>query len=403
MDFEKIAALLRENARAAEINWLEAAEISFNEGGLVISFLQPFAHSWFKENALADLERLLNKAHPEIKLETRVNGGKEAAAADEDYFTDFLYNEKNYLALKAAQTLALKTIPESYPPLTLFYGQSGSGKSHLLKAIRQKRLAYGGADGPAAGLLNQPIQDWAREKLPPALVIDDLQSLESQPKALLNLRGLCDRALSGAESGEAPFRLAAAVTAESLSQAPLPDWLLSRFERGLCLSLPPADLDIRLRFAEKFNRKKKLGLSRGFLVNIARQSNRLTDTLGLLHKAEFFISLKGAPPSRRDLDSILSGNALKRPPDWQNILESVAGRLNLRTEDLLGSKRGADYVLGRQIAMYIARARLALSYQEIGRLFGGKDHSTVMHAVKKIERLRQTDGVMHKLLTELEK
>ena len=91
-----------------------------------------------------------------------------------------------------------------------------------------------------------------------------------------------------------------------------------------------------------------------------------------------------------------------RQSGCREILGSVARGFNLRTEDILGARRRPDLVLARQVAMYLCRRKLGLSYPELGRAFGGRDHSTVIHAVKKIHKLLETDKVVHNLVTELE-
>ena len=76
--------------------------------------------------------------------------------------------------------------------------------------------------------------------------------------------------------------------------------------------------------------------------------------------------------------------------------------MNLRAEDVLGGKRRPDLVLARQVSMYICRRKLGLSYPELGRAFGGKDHSTVIHAIKKIKKILVSDKALQQLVAELE-
>ncbi len=435
MNIQKIIFLLNQNFANCHINWLKTTRISLEEDKLIFSFLHHFIFSWFQKNVQENLTSLLKKNYPEIKLvfqtanqlesntttsnkilfsETSKNDfpQKIPENSEMDFFSKFFYNEKNSLAVKAAHSLALKNIPENFPHLILFYGSSGSGKTHLLKAIYQKRQDFGQSDClyfTADKLLAHSLNciDNQTRNLPSVIIIDDLQLLENSPTSLHLICELCDLALkkTGKQqlSCNASLRLAAAITGENIQTARLPDRLVSRMEQGLHLNLSIADLDVRLRFAENYNREKKLGLNRSLLITIARQSNRLTDVIGILSKIEFFITIQGRSPSRQDFDKLLMPDNSEPPVDWQKILENVSRHLHLRIEDILGSKRKPDYVLARQIAMYLARFKLALSFQEIGRFFGGKDHSTVMHAVKKIQKLRLNDQNMHNLLTELER
>lgn len=428
MNIQEILNILSHKFNNGNINWLEASEISFDGNELKISFLNPFIYAWFRENIHAALKLELGEKRPAIKLvvspplrpiiaasrskRSEPFQAKSPEISNMDYFADFIYNEKNALAVKAALSLAQKQIPENFPFLILFYGPSGSGKSHLLKAIHQKRLAQGETNClffSVGELLRRPINilDYSRDRGQGSsvLIIDDLNYLDDSPSAASLVSALCD-IISEKERGDfgrKNIRLAAAITAEGRSDNHISDRLRSRLEQGLYFELQAADLDIRLRCAEKFNREKKLGLNRGVLVQIARQSNRFTDTMGHLRKIEYFSRAQGRTPSLRDVDQLIGEKSSAPPLDWQRILENVSKRLNLKTEDILGSKRKPDCVLARQIAMFLARSRLALSFQEIGRLFGGKDHSTVMHSVRKIEKLRGIDEDMRKLLADLEK
>ena len=92
-----------------------------------------------------------------------------------------------------------------------------------------------------------------------------------------------------------------------------------------------------------------------------------------------------------------------RPPGCREILGEVARGLNLRPEDILGGKRRPDLVLARQVAMYLCRQKLGLSYPELGRAFGGRDHSTVIHACKSVENMLVTDPLLKSIAQEIEK
>lgn len=439
MNIQQILKLLHENFDSSSIHWLEASKFSLKGSELHLSFLHPFIHDWFKAEVYASLERLLKETHPGIKLvidkfnkfvfasrdaehpsSTAVCSNSSGSPldssieAERDYLADFIYNEKNTMALKAAQALSQKKIAENVPHLALFYGPSGSGKSHLLKAIYQKHKSHGFLKCgffSAEKLLHDSAALFDLYTLstvsPSLVIIDDLQDLANSPSALSLITALCDLALKSRPASSLQkthyLWLVISLGAKNIHNALLSERLQSRLEQGLYFELQTADLDIRLRYVERVNREKNLGLNRAQLINIARQSNRLTDAAGLMRKVEFFITLQGQRPSSRELDKILADDSTLPSLDWQKVVEKVARHLNLKTEDILGSKRKPDYVLGRQIAMYIARNKLALSFQEIGKFFGGKDHSTVMHAVKKIQQLRNDDEDMHILLKELEK
>lgn len=319
-------------------------------------------------------------------------------------------------------------------------GKSGTGKTHLLRAISAALAARSGADrvvnGSAArfcaevGLWRddasaESAHFWADRFWAgcDALVLDDLQELagDSRRQALV---AACMDACPGQEVTpwhSAPGHNSAQESAAAASSRAtamrrmvfahagpaaelrhLDERLRSRLESGLVLELLEPDLDVRLRYLQREARARGLELARDQLLYLAQRCTQFSLLQGLLHKVAAFAALNGRPPRQADLENIVSTGGSVRPSGCRDILGSVARGFNLRPEDLLGARRRPDHVLARQVAMYLCRRKLGLSYPELGRAFGGRDHSTVIHAVKKIRRLLETDKGMHTLVTELE-
>ena len=122
---------------------------------------------------------------------------------------------------------------------------------------------------------------------------------------------------------------------------------------------------------------------------------------GAILRMRAFQSQTGRLPDESDMDTILrsSGNPAALTPEA--VVALVAGRCGYTSKDLRSRKRDPKLVRARQIAMYLCRELLGESYPALGRLFGGKDHSTVMHAVKKIRETQVENKDMHILVTEL--
>lgn len=442
MDIGQIFNSLRQNLPSSPINWLDAIELRLTAGELHVTFLNPFIYDWFRQNmeifftdfmeknfsfytvVIHKLDKFVAASHdadkifsPTNYLTTHLDEKTGLESGDtKNYFDDFIYNEKNFLAVRAARVLSTRTVSVHDPSLLIFFGSSGSGKTHLLKAIHQECQKQplkicSLVSGKNLGLLLDrgfTLPSRHPENPAPILLVDDLQDLEQSPTAISLVSDLCDMAIRPLQPGQVNGKqkkiiLVLALNAQSTENSRLPERLKSRLAQGLFFTLQPADLDVRLRFAEKFNREKSLRLSRSQLVNIARRAAKIPDIIGLLQKIDFFVTLQGRSPSMRDLEALLGGENPNETADWQRILELVARRFELKIEDITGITRKPEYVQARQVAMYLARNKLALSFQEIGKFFGGKDHSTVMHSIKKIQQLRQYDKDMHKLLTELEK
>ena len=114
-------------------------------------------------------------------------------------------------------------------------------------------------------------------------------------------------------------------------------------------------------------------------------------------------SLLGRELSEQDLLNIVRQGGDSSALTPQLIVSIVGEHCGVPAKEILGEKRRPDLVQARQLAMYLCRELLGHSYPVIGRMFGGKDHSTVMHGVKKIKLLQESDRLAHSMVTELTK
>ena len=333
----------------------------------------------------------------------RARGRKTSAGQEDDFFADFLVNAKNAFPLEAARKLTAREAGSLYNPFVLC-GRSGTGKSHILQAvargfaarygegriIRQEALRF---CRERSAMLSRPEFFWQGCT---ALILDDMQELAGQALWQQQLAALMDACPSG--GGQMVF--AHAGPSQELKH--FEERLHGRLESGLVLELLEPDLDIRLRYLQAISRERQLGLKREQLLYLAQRCAQFRLLQGLSLKLEAFVSMRGKQLSTDDLENIIRTGGVERLPACRDILGAVAGSLNLRAEDILGNKRRADLVFARQMAMYLCRHRLGLSYPELGRAFGGKDHSTVIHAIKKIKKLMETDKTVYRMVTELE-
>lgn len=179
--------------------------------------------------------------------------------------------------------------------------------------------------------------------------------------------------------------------------------LLSRLETGLWAELPEPDLDVRLRYAQQQAKFRRLPLVQG-----AAAAHRAA--LPGCPAAFRRHPPGGVPPLPARPRSFRTGSAQHRAAGGdssaltpQLIVSIVGEHCGVPAKEILGEKRRPDLVQARQLAMYLCRELLGHSYPVIGRMFGGKDHSTVMHGVKKIKLLQESDRLAHSMVTELTK
>lgn len=412
---ERLLATIRKKLRisGSPHAWLNGLEISVEDGKIQVGFQNELFEKWFMATWAREFSRLADteveykkadafQAAPPFASKDRGNGPSLAT---------FMDNGKNRLALAAAEKAGASESGSEYDRL-VFCGVPGSGKTHLLQGIHSA-LAASFPHRP-------PVLQRARVFLEPgwqsrdfwlgnfwrfhcALLLDDLEELgEDQAKQRLLSSGLAQTDISEANRDKQPRRIILAFGGSCAQLARLDKTLYSRLQKGLVFEITPPDLTVRMEFLEKAARQAGIELKREQLLFLSRQSHHIPVLQGIVKKISFFKSIAGRLPTGLELEKLLEGQTPAAQLGWRGILEKVCAKMSVSPDKALENVRKPEIALARQISMYLCRRRLGISYPELGRLFGGKDHSTVIHAVKKIENLRLTDKITHNLLTELE-
>lgn len=345
-------------------------------------------------------------------------------------FDTFIANGKHTWALTLARDFARRAARsgtdaprrENGENLLVLCGGHGTGKTHVLHAVAnelfrtlgrdlrllsaddltERFLTAAGTDARIA--LRRELADTR------ALLIDDAQRLTAG--AVFPADTAADPSSSPADDLQNELcllldRFAEQGKAVLLAGAGHPrEWrlsagLFSRLETGLWAELPEPDLDVRLRYAQQQAKALRVPLHRESLLVLAQRCSDIRRLAGLLRRAAAHRTLLGKELSEQDMLNIIRQGADPSPLSPQLIISIVGERCGIPTREILGEKRRPDLVQARQLAMYLCRELLGHSYPVIGKLFGGKDHSTVMHGVKKIKQLQDTDRLIHSMVTEL--
>ena len=311
-------------------------------------------------------------------------------------FETFVKGQSNQFALAAAQRVA-ETPARSYNPLFI-YGAAGLGKTHLLHAIghyvNQNYSDYQIRYVSTETFLNEYVdairtnataQFKRRYREIDVLLIDDIQFMEGK-------EGLQEEFFHTFNSLHGANKQIVISSDRIPDNIPtLEDRLRGRFKWGLITDIQPPDLETRLAILRNKAERDHTAVPPDVLEFIAtRITNNIRELEGALIRVTAYGSLNRSsvtvPLAEQLLADLLQGPA-QRTVSTRTIIEEVAAYYRQPVELLRGKSRQRPLVLARQIAMYVMRDLTDLSYPAIAREFGGRDHTTVIHAVSKVERL----------------
>jgi len=330
-------------------------------------------------------------------------------------FATFVTGAANVLACNAAQRIAAAEKPQ-FSPLYL-KAATGQGKTHLLHAIGHAFLAnhprgrifYCSAERFMVEFVqalrqNQMIEFKARLRGFDLLMVDDIQFIIGKASAQEELLYTIDALLNEGK------RLVFAADRAPQALDGVEQRLLSRLSMGLVADIQPADIELRRSILERrLARFAPTDVPADVVEFLARTINRnVRELVGGLNKLIAYAQLTGQKVSlqlaEEQLTDILSAN--RRRITIDEIQRTVCQFYRVDRTEMASKRRARAVVRPRQVAMYLAKVLTPRSYPEIGRKFGGRDHSTVIHAVRLIEDLRardaDMDGDVRSLLRQLE-
>ena len=314
-------------------------------------------------------------------------------------FERFVVGGSNRLA-HAAALRASERPGEVYNPLFLYSGV-GLGKTHLLHAIGhalrvqtpQLRLRYVPCETFVNDLLHAIRTEnrgdrtrhfRERYRTVDALMIDDVEFLSrteaSQEELFHTFNSLYEAGAQIVLTSDRPP-----------SEIPrLEARLRSRFEAGLVADLQAPDLDLRRAILQEQAAYASVSVPEPVIDYLAERVTRNVRELeGALTRTLIYSELNGLDLSSDTAEQALSGlgrSTSDRPPKPTAVIAAVADHFEVPTDDLLGKRRDARTAASRQVAMYLIRNDGRETYPEIGRILGGRDHSTVLHGCAKVER-----------------
>ncbi|MCX8014819.1 MAG: chromosomal replication initiator protein DnaA [candidate division WOR-3 bacterium] len=420
-----LSELINKNAFAT---WFEPLKpISFDDNTLVLGAPNNFFIEWISEYYMAPLTRVLSRQDFNgLKIDFRVHQDQEVISerTPTERFTEsnrtssnniqkssegtrliprfsfenFIVGESNRFAFAAAKAVAAAPA-KAYNPLFI-YGGVGLGKTHLLHAlgnyVKQNQPNLKIYYTPAEQLFLDLIQSIQERNTSfftnkyrnlDLLLLDDIHYLKGKERLQEDVFHLFNHLQNMGKqivftSDRPPKEIPT-----------LEERLVSRLLSGLVCDLKPPDIETRIAILNNRAKIDGINVSPEIIFYIAENiKTNIRELEGALIRVSGFATLTNTPLTIEVCKKILADLQInKEPPKPIKIIESVAKYYGLTLEQLQSKERTASIALARQVAMYFLRTFGGMSLKEIGAYFGGKDHSTVIHAIEKITTLRKSE------------
>ena len=360
--------------------------------------------------SLFSSEQAASPSYSEISHFTPVSPGDNSSLKEKYTFENFVMGPSNRFA-HAAALAVVKSPGKVYNPLFL-YGGVGLGKTHLMHAIGNEilknnpnmRVLYISSerflnDFIASIREGKPREFQNKYRNIDVLLVDDIQFLytkeRTQEEFFHTFNSLYD--------ADKAIILSADRHPRDIKS--LEDRLRSRFEWGLITDIQAPDLETRIAILQKKALSDNLEIPDDVLYFIAsRIDSNIRELEGALTRVKAQSSIDHQSITVDLASRAMSGSyptERKQEITLELIQDVTASYFNISTEDLLSKKRSQDVAFPRQVAMYLCRTLTDTSTTKVGNYFGGKDHTTVLHACEKIAKKREDDSHFNQKLSEL--
>ncbi|MBT4635294.1 MAG: chromosomal replication initiator protein DnaA [Candidatus Marinimicrobia bacterium] len=326
-------------------------------------------------------------------------------------FSAFIEGNNNQFAKAAALAVSKAPGEKSFNPL-IIYGGVGLGKTHLLHSIGNSILEI----NPNAGIVmassekftqdfissiqrNKTVAFAKQYRSADVLLIDDVQFFQGKEQTQEQFFHTFNELY---QNGKQIVLTADRYPSEMVG---LQDRLLSRFQSGLAVDIQPPDFEMRVAILLNKAEQNGLNLPYNMIEFLATHiKNNVRDLEGTIIRLLAHSSLMN-----KDIDFDLVKEVVKErigkiptsTVSVEDVVRRVSDTLNIKEKEIVGKSRKQEIVEARQMAMYLCRQVIGSSFASIGVYFGGRDHTTVLHAVKTIERKRNQDNRMGDLVKGL--
>ena len=327
-------------------------------------------------------------------------------------FEDFVVGESNRYAHAAAQSVA-DASSQAFNPLFI-YGQSGLGKTHLMQAVghalyeadRTVRILYATSEQFINSFIesiqkNRSVEFRNQYRNVDVLLLDDIQFLmgkeRTQEEIFHTFNALFDDGKKIVLSSDRPPK----------DLATLEERLRSRFEWGVIADMQPPDLETRIAILRQKARQEGLKIPSDVLQFIAeRVKSNIRELEGTLKRIKVYSGLHKCPINLESAREVLGHLMVGQPQNRvtvEDIQRCVCDYFEITPQELLGSNRSKKFSQPRHLALFLCREMTDLSFPDIAAKFGGKDHTSVIYAFRKIKKAVDADANMASIVGYLTK
>lgn len=323
-------------------------------------------------------------------------------------FENFIVGASNELAFAACQAIASQP-GTKYNPLFI-YGGVGIGKTHLIQAVGNTLAAK----DPSAKILYISTEQFVQEfvdalrfrktadfagyyRTADVLIVDDVQFIAGKDK----MQEEFFHTFNALHQANKQIIISADKPPKEIPT--LEDRLRSRFAGGMSIDMQTPDYETRCAIIQTKAQDHDMVLPQDVVEFLANNiQTNIRELEGALNQLLAFCEMRGLDPSLSIASSLLSVSK-SRPKHLsvKQIIEKTARHFQIPYDDIVGPKRDKDIVVPRQIAMYILRTELHLSFPKIAKELGRKDHTTAIHSVEKIENESRTDASIRMAISEI--
>jgi chromosomal replication initiator protein len=324
-------------------------------------------------------------------------------------FESFVVGAGNELAYAACQAIA-QAPGTKYNPLFI-YGGVGIGKTHLIQAVGNAVLA----SRPQAQIVYASTEQFVQEfvdalrfkkntsefagfyRSADVLIVDDVQFLAGKEK----IQEEFFHTFNALHQANKQIIMSSDKPPKDIPT--LEERLRSRFAWGMTIDMQNPDFETRCAILQTKANNQNIELASDVVEFLAsRVQSNIRELEGALNQLLAFCEMRGVEPSLQIVSTMFEGSK-NRPKhiSARHIIEKTARHFQISIDDILGPKRDKDIVVPRQIAMYMLRSELHLSFPKIAHELGRKDHTTAIHSIEKIEKEMSYDGMIKQYVNEL--